>query len=432
MTPRTVPTSTSNVVEDEIGALRQVIGEVLDEEPDLARYIAPRRVDGVEPPCSHRMLSQSEDQSLLGNRGQRQIAPQLGKAEASTRRNAKRFGIIDDQPRLDVKPNNRFTLGELPGEDALAWVGSHADTTVSGNLLKRSGQPMRRDVAGRGANQWRDRHEQPGDVIIHGKNAPADGKIETLRHQVDEGVGQRQFYGQLGMHVLEGAKQRQYLVPSERRGRTDPDQPAQVLALVGDRLSRLVKSLQRRRRSRQEPLTFRRQPDLPRCACEQTHAKSVFETLDILTDSGRRYAQCLGGRRKASETGGLHEGLDKAKVHPSQLSRTYMCCQFDSHSDEYRSAVSLAATMENVMPTAQSITAHAPIPRRYAPLLFAGIMSLAMSGLMSAILTALNTGVGPGFVSRWLHAYVVAWALAFPLVTALAPPVRRLVDRLTA
>jgi hypothetical protein len=74
----------------------------------------------------------------------------------------------------------------------------------------------------------------------------------------------------------------------------------------------------------------------------------------------------------------------------------------------------------------------AAIPKRFAPILFALIMSTTLSGVMSAIITAINTGLDAGFLGRWLHAYALAWAMAFPSVTILAPRVRRFVDRFTA
>ena len=36
-----------------------------------------------------------------------------------------------------------------------------------------------------------------------------------------------------------------------------------------------------------------------------------------------------------------------------------------------------------------------------------------------------------GFATRWGHAWVAAFAIAFPLVSILAPRVRKLVDRVT-
>jgi hypothetical protein len=71
------------------------------------------------------------------------------------------------------------------------------------------------------------------------------------------------------------------------------------------------------------------------------------------------------------------------------------------------------------------------LPRRYAPVLFALIMSVTLSGLLSFVITAINSGIGIGFLNRWLRAYGLAWMLAFPLVTLIAPQVRRLVDRIT-
>lgn len=74
---------------------------------------------------------------------------------------------------------------------------------------------------------------------------------------------------------------------------------------------------------------------------------------------------------------------------------------------------------------------HITIPKRFAPVLFAFIMSTTLSGLMSAIITGVNTGLEAGFLDRWLPAYALAFSLAFPSVTLIAPVVRRFVDHLT-
>ena len=77
--------------------------------------------------------------------------------------------------------------------------------------------------------------------------------------------------------------------------------------------------------------------------------------------------------------------------------------------------------------TAQS----ARLPKRFAPVLFAFIMSASLGGVMSAIITVVNTGLDAGFWGRWLQAYALAFSLAFPSVTLIAPVVRRVEDRLT-
>lgn len=72
------------------------------------------------------------------------------------------------------------------------------------------------------------------------------------------------------------------------------------------------------------------------------------------------------------------------------------------------------------------------LPRRYAPVAFAFLMSGLLTSLMSGFVTFINTGFDAGFGAHWLTAYGLAWSLAFPLVTLLAPRVRRVVGRITA
>lgn len=71
------------------------------------------------------------------------------------------------------------------------------------------------------------------------------------------------------------------------------------------------------------------------------------------------------------------------------------------------------------------------IARRYAPLLFALILSCVMTLLVSGLSTWRAVGLAPAFARLWLGAWLTSWSIAFPLVLAIAPLTRRLVERLT-
>ena len=72
------------------------------------------------------------------------------------------------------------------------------------------------------------------------------------------------------------------------------------------------------------------------------------------------------------------------------------------------------------------------IPQRFAPVLFAFILSGLMSLLVSGVSTWHAGGLSSGFVALWLGAWLTAWLFAFPTVMVVAPVARRLVARLTA
>jgi hypothetical protein len=72
------------------------------------------------------------------------------------------------------------------------------------------------------------------------------------------------------------------------------------------------------------------------------------------------------------------------------------------------------------------------LPPRFAPVLFALILSGIMSLLVSGIATARAVGVTDLFLYKWITAWLFAWAVAFPGVFVLAPLVRRVVERLVA
>lgn len=71
------------------------------------------------------------------------------------------------------------------------------------------------------------------------------------------------------------------------------------------------------------------------------------------------------------------------------------------------------------------------IPRRYAPLLFALILSGVMTLLVSGLSTGRAIGLVPDFVQLWLGAWFTSWSIGFPLVLVIAPLTRRLVEKLT-
>ncbi len=72
------------------------------------------------------------------------------------------------------------------------------------------------------------------------------------------------------------------------------------------------------------------------------------------------------------------------------------------------------------------------IPPRFAPALFALLLSGFMSLLVSGVATAKALGVPPDFMALWLRAWAFSWAVAFPAAFLAGPVVRRIVARLTA
>lgn len=70
------------------------------------------------------------------------------------------------------------------------------------------------------------------------------------------------------------------------------------------------------------------------------------------------------------------------------------------------------------------------IKPRFAPLVFAILMSLYMVSGMTFVITWVNTGLGGDFMLRWGKAFVIAWPVAFILILVGAPRFRRLVESL--
>ncbi|MCK9161698.1 MAG: DUF2798 domain-containing protein [Arcobacteraceae bacterium] len=70
------------------------------------------------------------------------------------------------------------------------------------------------------------------------------------------------------------------------------------------------------------------------------------------------------------------------------------------------------------------------IDRKYEKYIFALIMGTVMSCIMSFIITFINLGFIDGFFYRWMEAFVKAAACAIPIITVVAPRVRKVVDKI--
>jgi len=70
------------------------------------------------------------------------------------------------------------------------------------------------------------------------------------------------------------------------------------------------------------------------------------------------------------------------------------------------------------------------IPKKFAPALFAVILSGNMSLLVSGISTYYAAGLIHNFAGLWVRSWLMAWGLAFPIVLVVAPLARRLVGLL--
>lgn len=72
------------------------------------------------------------------------------------------------------------------------------------------------------------------------------------------------------------------------------------------------------------------------------------------------------------------------------------------------------------------------IPARFAPALFALILSGAMSCIVCGVATLRTLGPVPDFVWQWMSAWAFGWAIAFPMAFLVAPLARRIAEYLTA
>jgi hypothetical protein len=71
------------------------------------------------------------------------------------------------------------------------------------------------------------------------------------------------------------------------------------------------------------------------------------------------------------------------------------------------------------------------IPRRLEPIAFAVLVTFIMTFMISGISTSLAIGPSaPNFVRTWFGAWMTSWAFAAPIMTFVAPLVRRILGRI--
>lgn len=69
------------------------------------------------------------------------------------------------------------------------------------------------------------------------------------------------------------------------------------------------------------------------------------------------------------------------------------------------------------------------IVARFAPLVFAILMSMYMVTAMTFVITWVNTGMTDGFALRWFRAFYIAWPIAFSLIVLGAPRIQKFVAK---
>ena len=71
------------------------------------------------------------------------------------------------------------------------------------------------------------------------------------------------------------------------------------------------------------------------------------------------------------------------------------------------------------------------ISPRFAPLVFAFILSGMASFLVSDLSTWRATETSEGFFLLWMSFWIPSWCIAFPVIFGMAPVVRKLVAAIT-
>jgi hypothetical protein len=72
------------------------------------------------------------------------------------------------------------------------------------------------------------------------------------------------------------------------------------------------------------------------------------------------------------------------------------------------------------------------IDKKYATVLTAFLMSVAMAFFISLILTYINIGLPPDFLQKWLKGFGVGFLVGLPVALVIFPIVKKVVQKLTS
>ncbi|QKF73772.1 DUF2798 domain-containing membrane protein [Aliarcobacter faecis] len=70
------------------------------------------------------------------------------------------------------------------------------------------------------------------------------------------------------------------------------------------------------------------------------------------------------------------------------------------------------------------------IDKKYERYVFAFLMGTIMSFIMSFIISFINLGLIDGFFVKWMEAFFKAAVCAIPIISIVAPRVKRVVERI--
>ena len=72
------------------------------------------------------------------------------------------------------------------------------------------------------------------------------------------------------------------------------------------------------------------------------------------------------------------------------------------------------------------------VPARFAPFVFALLLTCSMTFVISGVVTLINIGLPRDFLWQWLKAWIPTWAIAYPVMLVLRPLAQRMTEKLIA
>ena len=183
-----------------------------------------------------------------------------------------------------------------------------------GEILRRPGGPVTRQISRRGADHHPIRRQIAGHQILLMDLANADRQIDPLIHQIDHPVSQIQFHPDRRPGLQEGGGQGRDHAGAKRGGGAHPQgaggrqpQPLDRAFGDGDLLHHPFRFVKIDPPGVGEALASG-------VTLQQTRRQLAFQLGDIFPDHHRRQPQA---RRRPGKAAALHHG--NKRLHPSQL-----------------------------------------------------------------------------------------------------------------
>ena len=199
--------------------------------------------------------------------------------------------------RVKQPPDAAFVAEQVTETGVVGKICGFLRSTVGG------------EVGRRGADHPLHRRQLADDGILRRRAGQAQGEVDAVVDQVDDGVGQHQFAGHRRVAGNDFRQQGRDVEAAERDRGADAQDAVRRFAEVAHRQFGTADRLDGALRVLMEDFAGGRQAQVTCRTFEQAHAETAFKVGNLLADLGAGTVEMAGGGSHAAGFDHLDEGV---------------------------------------------------------------------------------------------------------------------------